>query len=86
MLCVDASNINTSIILIVFQCTLKMARDGKIHLLYLMIIKTNEGENVSDCYRKPTFSGRTLSFLSTHQIQNKIGNVKKARQRYKFVT
>ena len=48
------------------QFTPEMERNNRISFLDLKIIKLNNGKIVSNWYRKSTYSGRMLNFISNH--------------------
>ena len=47
-------------------------RNNRISFLDLEIIKLDNGKIVSNWYRKSTYSGRMLNFISNHPFQNKV--------------
>ena len=49
-----------------------MERNNRISFLDLEIIKLDNGKIVSNCYRKSTYSGRLLNFISYHPFQNEV--------------
>ena len=58
------------------QFTHEMERNNKISFLYLGIIKLDNGKIVSNWFRKSTYSGRMLNFISNHPFQNKVAIIK----------
>ena len=54
------------------QFTHEMERNNSIRFLHLEIIKLYNGKIVSNLYRKITYSGRVLNFISNHPFQNKV--------------
>ena len=58
------------------QFTHEMERNNRISFLDLEIIKLDNGKIVSNWYRKSTYSGRMLNFISNHPFQNKVAIIK----------
>ena len=58
------------------QFTHKMERNNRISFLDLKIIKLDNGKIVSNWYRKSTYYGRLLNFISNHPFQNKVAIIK----------
>ena len=58
------------------QFTHEMERKNSISFSDLGIIKLDNGKIVSNLYRKSTFSGRMLNFISNHPFQNKVAIIK----------
>ena len=58
------------------QFTHEMERNNRISFFDLGIIKLDNGKIVSNWYRKSTYSGRMLNFISYHPFQNKIAIIK----------
>lgn len=54
------------------QFTVENEENGKLPYLDLLIIRTGTGKIIHDWYRKPTASGKILSFLSEHPTRQKI--------------
>ena len=54
----------------------EMERNNRISFLDLEIIKLDNGKIVSNWYRKSTYSGRMLNFISNHPFQNKVAIIK----------
>ena len=54
------------------QFTHEMERNNRIIFLNLEIIKLDNGKIVLTWYRKSTYSGRLLNFISNHLFQNKV--------------
>ena len=58
------------------QFTHEVERNNKISFLDLEIIKIDNGKTVSNWYRKSTYSGRMLNFISNHSFENKVSIIK----------
>ena len=58
------------------QFTHEMERNNRINFLDLKIIKLDNDKIVSNWYRKSTYSGRMLNFISNHPFQNKVAIIK----------
>ena len=58
------------------QFTHEMERFNRISFWNLEIIKLDNGKIISNWYRKSTFSGRMLNFISNHPFQNKVAIIK----------
>ena len=58
------------------QFTHEMERNNRISFLDCEIIKLDNGKIVSNWYRKSTYSGRMLNFISNHPFQNKVPIIK----------
>ena len=56
--------------------TQEIEENSRIRFLDTLIIKNNDGSISIDIYKKPTFSGRYINFLSSHSMGIKIGIVK----------
>ena len=56
--------------------THEMERNNRISFLDLEIIKLDNGKIVSNWYRKSTYSGRVLNFISNYPFQNKVAIIK----------
>ena len=56
------------------QFTHEMERNNRISFLGLEIIKLDNGKIESNWYRKSTYTGRVLNFISNHPFQNKVFN------------
>ena len=53
-----------------------MGRNNTISFSDLEMIKFHNGKIVSNWYRKSTYSGRLLNFISNHPFQNKVAIIK----------
>ena len=49
-----------------------MDRSNRINFLDLEIIELDNGKIVSNWYRKSTYYGRLLNFISNHPFQNEV--------------
>ena len=58
------------------QFTHEIERSNRISFLDFEIIKLDNGKIVSNWYRKSTYSGRVLNFISNHPLQNKVAIIK----------
>ena len=55
---------------------MEMENDKKLNFLDLMIYRDNYGNILTKWYRKTTYSGRVLNYLSDHPMQHKIAIIK----------
>ena len=58
------------------QFTHEMEKNNRISFLDLEIIELDNGKIVSNWYRKSTYSGRVLSYITNHPFQNKVAIIK----------
>ena len=58
-----------------------MERNNKISFLSFEIIKLNNGKIVTNWFRKSTYSGRFLNFISSHPYQNKVAIIENLVER-----
>ena len=68
------------------QFTHEMERNNRISILDLEIIKRDNGKIVSNWYRKSTYSGRMLNFMSNYSFQNKVAINKNLVDRAVFLS
>ena len=57
-----------------FTCELKT--DNVLPFLNLSLIKSQDGTIDTNCYKRNTYSGRYLNFITNHPLQQKIAIVK----------
>ena len=58
------------------QFTHELENNNRLNFLDILLIKNTDGSVSTDIYKKPTFSGRYLNFLSNHSTSTKIGIIK----------
>ena len=58
------------------QFTYELENNNRLNFLDILLIKNTDGSVSTDIYKKPTFSGRYLNFLSNHSTSTKIGIIK----------
>ena len=58
------------------QFSHEMERNNRISFLDLELSKLDNGKIVSNWYRKSTYSGKMLNFISNHPFQNKVAIIK----------
>ena len=56
--------------------TMELEKDNKLNFLDIMVHRDVDGNIFTNWYRKPTYSGRVLNYLSDHPYQHKIGIIK----------
>ena len=56
--------------------TMELEKDSKLNFLDISVHRDVDGGISTNWYRKPTYSGRVLNYLSDHPCQHKIGIIK----------
>ena len=63
------------------QFAYELENNNVLNFLDILLIKNIDGTITTDIYKKPTFSGRYLNFLSHHSMSTKIGIIKNLRHK-----